>query len=71
MWITFNEPAVVVWHGNGAGVHAPGIKDPLHAPFKVAHSLLKSHARAYKVYKEEIKPKFGGKCANSIQSSIF
>ena len=41
-WITLNEPEVVVSHGYGSGVHAPGISDPARA-LRVGHGLLLAH----------------------------
>lgn len=35
IWITFHEPWVVSYAGYGTGEHAPGIKDPGNASFKV------------------------------------
>lgn len=44
-WITHNEPAVVAFHGNLMGDHAPGIKD-MRIAYQVAHNLLLSHGLA-------------------------
>ncbi|KAM6178322.1 lactase/phlorizin hydrolase [Rhynchocyon petersi] len=50
LWVTFHEPWVMSYAGYGTGKHAPGISDPGVASFKVAHSVLKAHARAWHLY---------------------
>lgn len=47
-WITHNEPAVVAWHGNDSGEHAPGYQD-LAKAVAVSHHLLLSHGWAVPV----------------------
>ena len=51
LWLTFNEPWVVCWVGYGVGAHAPGKKDqPGEDPYKCAHNVIKSHAKAWHTY---------------------
>ncbi|XP_020865148.2 lactase/phlorizin hydrolase [Phascolarctos cinereus] len=50
LWVTFHEPWVISYAGYGTGQHAPGISDPGVASFKVAHSILKAHAKAWHHY---------------------
>ncbi|MBZ3890104.1 Lactase-phlorizin hydrolase [Sciurus carolinensis] len=50
LWVTFHEPWVMSYAGYGTGQHAPGISDPGVASFKVAHSILKAHARTWHHY---------------------
>ena len=57
MWATFNEPSV---YGYAFGTHAPGIKDPLGAPFKASHTVIRAHAKAYHTYVTEFKDKQKG-----------
>ncbi|XP_075861608.1 lactase/phlorizin hydrolase [Microcebus murinus] len=49
-WMTFNEPAYQAWLGYGSGELAPGVKDPGWGPYRVAHAVIKAHARAYRTY---------------------
>lgn len=58
-WLTFNEPFVVAIHGHSFGVFAPGHTSNTE-PWIVAHTLLVAHARASKIFHEEIAPKHGG-----------
>ncbi|XP_035826095.1 lactase-phlorizin hydrolase [Aplysia californica] len=60
-WITFNEPWVVSWLGYGNGMDAPGISDPGHAPYVVAHNIIRSHSRAYHLYRDNFYSKYSGK----------
>ncbi|XP_003794429.1 lactase-phlorizin hydrolase [Otolemur garnettii] len=50
LWVTFHEPWVMSYAGYGTGQHAPGISDPGVASFKVAHLVLKAHARTWHHY---------------------
>ncbi|XP_058248893.1 lactase/phlorizin hydrolase [Hemibagrus wyckioides] len=49
-WMTFNQPHTIAWYGYGMGVVPPGIKKPADAPYRIAHNLLKAHAKAYHTY---------------------
>ena len=47
-WATLNEPWVIAYLGNAAGIHAPGIKDPATA-LEVAYRLMVSSGKALEV----------------------
>ena len=47
-WATLNEPWVVAYLGNAAGIHAPGIKDPATA-LEVAYRLMVASGKAIEV----------------------
>ena len=47
-WGTLNEPWVVAYLGNAAGIHAPGLKDPATA-FEVSYNLMVASGRAMEV----------------------
>lgn len=51
--MTFNEPWVVSYLGYGNGAFAPGKKGPGTYVYEVAHNLLKAHALAYRLYRDE------------------
>ncbi|XP_039242243.1 lactase-phlorizin hydrolase [Pipra filicauda] len=59
-WITFNEPYVIAWLGYGQGTFPPNVQDPGSAPYRVAHILLKAHARAYHTYDDKYRASQGG-----------
>ena len=52
LWLTFNEPWVFIYIGNGVGAHAPGIVDSGHLPYILAHNVLKAHAQAWHHYND-------------------
>lgn len=47
-WATLNEPWVVAYLGNAAGIHAPGIKDPA-TSLEVAYRLMVASGKAIEV----------------------
>ncbi|KAJ8321478.1 hypothetical protein KUTeg_000973 [Tegillarca granosa] len=59
-WITLNEPYVVSYHGHEIGAMAPGIKGNGDKIYIAAHTLIKSHANAYRIYEREFKNKQNG-----------
>ncbi|NXN10189.1 LPH hydrolase, partial [Indicator maculatus] len=59
-WITLNEPQVLAWLGYGTGEFPPNVKDPGSAPYRVAHILLKAHARVYHTYDDKYRASQGG-----------
>nr|XP_003478769.1 lactase-phlorizin hydrolase [Cavia porcellus] len=68
LWVTFHEPWVVSYAGYGTGQHAPGISDPGVASFKVAHSILKAHARAWHLYNSRHRPRQQGRVGLVLNS---
>ena len=49
------EPHTFCVLGYGDGGHAPGLTEPDILPYKCAHTVLKSHAMAYRIYESEFK----------------
>ncbi|ELT91672.1 hypothetical protein CAPTEDRAFT_166781 [Capitella teleta] len=68
MWITLNEPICSTYLGYGIGMHAPGIKDPLNAMFKTAHTLIRAHTKAYRTYESKYKAQQKGVCGITMNS---
>ncbi|BFZ09306.1 hypothetical protein BsWGS_12345 [Bradybaena similaris] len=60
-WITFNEAYVVSWLGYGIGVFAPGINQPGDGVYRVAHNIIRSHAHAFHIHKDNFRDKYGSK----------
>lgn len=54
-FITFNEPQCFIGQGFGSGVHAPGLKVPLHDLFQMAHNVLKAHGAAVIALRQNAK----------------
>ncbi|XP_075140642.1 lactase/phlorizin hydrolase [Leptodactylus fuscus] len=67
-WITFHEPWVVSYAGYGTGQHAPGVKDPGNASFKVSHNIVKAHAKAWHVYNYKFRASQQGQVGISLNS---
>lgn len=59
-WITINEPNIIAWMGYGKGLFPPNVKEPGSAPYRVAHILLKAHARVYHTYDDKYRTSQGG-----------
>ncbi|KAI4872874.1 hypothetical protein NFI96_014971 [Prochilodus magdalenae] len=70
-WMTFNEPHIIAWVGYGLGQIPPSIKDPGNAPYRVAHNLLKAHAKAYHTYDEKYRTTQGGLVSISLNTDWF
>jgi len=54
-WITFNEIAVFCNLGYGSGYHAPGVELPGVGAYQCAHTVLKAHGLAYRIYDAEFR----------------
>ncbi|GBP05960.1 Myrosinase 1 [Eumeta japonica] len=59
-WITINEPKEVCYHGYGSTGLAPMLNYPGIAEYMCAKNLLVAHAKAYHIYDDEFKSKYGG-----------
>ena len=65
MWTTFNEPWIVSMSGYGEGYFPPGAQNDQSIGtdvYTVTHNLIKSHARAYRMYHDEFAPTQNGNC---------
>lgn len=67
-WITFNEPHTIAWSGYGLGQIPPNVKHPGDAPYRVAHDLLKAHAKAYHTYDEKYRATQNGLVSISLNA---
>lgn len=77
-WITFNEPFCSAILGYNIGVHAPGhtsdrtkspVGDGSTEPWIVGHSILLAHATAVKIYRQEVKPRYGGEIGITLNGN--
>ncbi|XP_033990534.1 lactase-phlorizin hydrolase-like [Trematomus bernacchii] len=59
-WMTFNQPHTIAWSGYGLGQVPPNVKNPGIAPYRVAHNLIKAHAKAYHTYDDKYRASQGG-----------
>ncbi|OXA60944.1 Lactase-phlorizin hydrolase [Folsomia candida] len=58
-WLTFNEPHVFCLADWNYGIHDPFLEPP-EKPYICAHNVIKSHARAFRIYDEEFRPSQNG-----------
>ncbi|KAM8749675.1 lactase/phlorizin hydrolase-like [Acanthopagrus schlegelii] len=59
-WMTFNQPQTIAWSGYGLGKIPPNVKNPGVAPYRVAHNLIKAHAKVYHTYDDKYRKTQGG-----------
>uniref|UniRef100_A0A3Q3RE82 beta-glucosidase n=1 Tax=Monopterus albus TaxID=43700 RepID=A0A3Q3RE82_MONAL len=59
-WMTFNQPHTIAWSGYGLGEIPPNVKNPGIAPYRVAHNLIKAHAKVYHTYDDKYRASQGG-----------
>ncbi|XP_075037504.1 lactase/phlorizin hydrolase-like [Mixophyes fleayi] len=68
-WMTFNQPHSIVVAGYGSGLFPPEVMDdPGSAPYRVAHNLLKVHARVYHTYDDKYRSSQGGLISLSLNT---
>uniref|UniRef100_A0A672YG48 Cytosolic beta-glucosidase n=1 Tax=Sphaeramia orbicularis TaxID=375764 RepID=A0A672YG48_9TELE len=70
-WMTFNQPYTIAWSGYGLGQIPPNVKNPGTAPFKVAHNLIKAHAKAYHTYDDKYRRSQGGLVSIALNGDWF
>ncbi|XP_056392597.1 lactase/phlorizin hydrolase-like [Hyla sarda] len=69
-WMTFHQPHTIVATGYGNGLFPPGVKDdPGNAPYRVAHNLIKVHAKVYHTYDEQYRISQGGYISLSLNTN--
>lgn len=66
-WITLNEPWVVAMLGHGQGDCAPG-RISSDEPYRVGHQLLRAHARAVNIYRDQFQSQQNGKIGLTCNS---
>ncbi|CAG5865922.1 unnamed protein product [Menidia menidia] len=70
-WITFNQPQTIAWLGYGLGHIPPNVRDPGTAPYKVAHNLIKAHAKAYHTYDDKYRASQGGLISIALNADWY
>lgn len=59
-WTTMNEPYQICYQGYGDVTKAPMVNIKGVGEYLCAKNLLLAHAKAYHIYNEEFRPKYGG-----------
>lgn len=70
-WITINEPYQICYEGYGSDVKAPALNIPGIGDYLCIKNLLLAHAKAYHIYNEEFRPKYGGIVFISIDAMWY
>nr|XP_026490185.1 myrosinase 1-like [Vanessa tameamea] len=60
-WLTINEAIIICDYGYNSGVFAPNVKEQIFAPNLCNKHALLAHAKAYRIYDTEFRPKFNGR----------
>lgn len=58
-WVTFNEPKLICQHGYGDVKMAPALNVTGIGDYLCGHTLLKAHAKVYKMYKKKFGKDYG------------
>ncbi|XP_059055795.1 lactase/phlorizin hydrolase-like [Achroia grisella] len=59
-WITINEPIIICDYSYGTGNLPPLVKDPMLAPYLCNKNILVAHAKAWRIYDTEYRPRYHG-----------
>ncbi|XP_033317128.1 myrosinase 1 [Bombus bifarius] len=70
-FIPINEPIALCKNGYSLGIHAPGKTLHGFGEYLCMHNVLKSHARAYRIYESEFKKNYGGQVGVLINLSAY
>lgn len=65
-WITFNDPHTICFKGYGTTEFAPALNSTGFGDYLCTYTILKSHARVYRLYNDTFKSKQHGKCQFTI-----
>nr|AEW46881.1 seminal fluid protein CSSFP031 [Chilo suppressalis] len=68
-WITMNEPREICYQGYGDTTMAPALNIKGIGEYLCAKNLLVAHAKVYRIYEEEFKPKYGGLIGITLSGS--
>ncbi|XP_015670739.1 klotho [Protobothrops mucrosquamatus] len=67
-WLTIDNPYLVAWHGYATGKLPPGVRGGLEVGYKVAHNLLKAHAKVWHLYNDNFRPAQKGQVSIALSS---
>jgi len=60
-WITINDPHSIAYGYSDPQSFAPGVNATAVGYYLAAHTLIKSHAKVYRLYEQEFRNSQGGK----------
>lgn len=70
-WLTFNEPSEFCVKGYGTDLHAPGLNAHGIGEYLCGHNVLKAHAVAYHLYRNQYYDRFKGKVGIGCDSLFY
>lgn len=70
-WLTFNEPREICYEGYGSDMKAPALNRTDIGTYYCAKNLLVAHAKAYRAYVKDFKPKQKGVCGITISVNWY
>lgn len=70
-WITFNDPHTICFKGYGAQKLAPALNSTGFGDYLCTYTILKAHARVYRLYNDTYKFKQNGTCLKRERESAF
>lgn len=59
-WLTFNEPLIFCGYAYNTGNQPPSVKSPGVGDYICLKNVMLAHAKAWRIYDEEFKPKYKG-----------
>lgn len=70
-WITINEPLSICKGGYGSNEVAPGLNLNADGAYQCSYTLLKAHARAYRIYQNEFRSTYNGLVSIVLNTNWF
>ncbi|XP_076462077.1 myrosinase 1-like [Babylonia areolata] len=70
-WLTFSEPWVFLYLCYGKAECAPGLREAATLPYLYAHNVLKSHAHAFRLYRQHFQPLYRGMVSINLNSDFM
>ncbi|KAK3933253.1 Lactase-phlorizin hydrolase [Frankliniella fusca] len=71
LWLTINEPMSICAEGYGDATKAPAIRSSGLSDYLCGHNVLKSHAKAYRLYESKYKSTQKGQVGFAANSDFF
>ncbi|XP_049837299.1 myrosinase 1-like [Schistocerca gregaria] len=70
-WLTFNEPTSICMGYGQYRMKAPAVNAHGFGDYLAAHTMLRAHAMAYRVYHQQYRPTQGGQLSITLNSNFY